>query len=477
MSDHFPDLDAVRLPKSDPRRYFNSSWYRETFLGELESSVDPWDHYVLVGERSGAMPHPMFSPTYYRAQAQDHGGLALEHYARFGIDRMIHPHPLVRPSLPGQDLHWFAENDDPGIGHLIRSAAESSQTSRLLRYLLSDDKAERFPNPLFDRQWYREQFGPEIGPFGDPLAHYLAVGGHRGLPTGRDIDWKPFLSRRQDLLLQALTPMEHVLLHEPGGSFTFGSIRPEAAISRALADHDVPHALMLLAAWHLTSFGDWTAVTLHESRRFPGATVRELSGALLVENESTGYLLGTPRCMSDSSTWWVTEDAVLTRKPNSPIPDIPSCVLLDPSRTNDVQMIRTAIRIASTRGVPVLSVNNVGEGLRVLAEQCGVSIAVLTPASGVAVREIVRVETPTGDSLTQEAVTVRVTARTREYSPHPEDHDPLTADGCHFLLALLPPGSDLQVSNSGQFSPSERRSLTATAEYCGVRLIFEGRRS
>lgn len=465
------ELPTARFPEGNPRRYFHSAWYIERYLGGTSGDIDPWDHYVLVGERSGALPHPLFIPNYYRSQAQEHGGLALEHYARFGIQRMIHPHPLVRPTRPRQGLDWFAENDDPQIAHLVRPVPSRTAGSTLLRYLLIPDAEWRHPNPLFDRVWYRQHVGGEIDQFGDALAHYLAIGGHRGLPTGRDIEWRPFLDRRPDLLLQSRTPMEHVLLHEKPGSFTFGVFRPEALITQALADDDVEKARALIAAWYLDNTADWSVVDLASTPVSGPLEVRELSGSLLLSDGTTGNLLGTPSDVHVESSWWATDRCVLLKHDRATaLPTIGRCVLFDPIRVGDPGALGSAVATAEAASIPLITTTEVGAALRLLAHRCGIDINVRRLGDGVVVGEVVIIDRDLSPSGTRRPAHIHVSAQSRATAHGGATAGSLTSRGLLALLDVLPGGSEVTVSNSLLLPPTARRQAESTARSRNIEL-------
>ena len=463
---HFLRERPIRVfPVQHPRRYFHATWYSDTYLSHSGSEVDPWQHYVLVGERSGALPNPLFCPAYYRAQAGEHGGLALGHYARFGIERMIHPHPLVRPAEPGQDLDWFAENDDPHTAHLVRPVASPAQGSTLLHYLLANDAEWRHPNPLFDRAWYRKHVGAEIEKFGDPLAHYLATGGHRGLPTARDITWKPFLDRRPDLLLQTRTPMEHALLHEAPGSYTFGDLRPEALITQALAENDIDQALALIAAWYLDKPDSWASIKLKETPPTGDLEVRELAGGLLLRNGVMGTLLGEPTAVHVPASWWAAGHNILLREPPSAtITRIDRCVILDPTRISSPFSVQSAVIAAVSAGIPLVTSAEVADALRLFAHRYELTLDLREPGDGIAADDVVI--NPTDQMLHEMMAPTefRVSLRSRNAPRSGTRLSELTSRGLLAFLGVLPSGSKVTVANSLCLSPAAARTAIASAQ-------------
>lgn len=461
------------FPAGDPRRYFHPSWYSERYLGSTTPDVDPWDHYVLVGERSGALPHPLFSPTYYRSQAQEHGGLALEHYARFGVDRMIHPHPLLRPTRPGQDLNWFVHNDDPQTKHLVQTAARKSSASTLMTYLLATDSEWRHPNPLFDRAWYREHVGEEIDRFGDPLSHYLAIGGYQGLPTGSGIEWRPFLQRRPDLLLQSRTPMEHALLHEVAGSFTFGAARPEALITSALSDGNLDEARRLIAAWYLDDSSEWASISLSPTPITTALEIRELSGALLLHDYSFGNMFGSPGDVHLASFWWAAERCVLLKRSGTgTVPSIDRCELFDPNFVTDPIALQSAVSEAKSAGIPLVTSEEVADAFRLYSDRCGVDLDVRSFVDGVAVGEVLTEHRDLGPIIASHPATIHLTARSGVAVEQRESVDGLTGRGLLALLNLLPRNSEVTVSESFVLSPATRRRAEAAAQLRDVKVEF-----
>ena len=460
----------VEVDAGSARYYFHEDWYRATYLQGADASTDPWDHYVLVGERAGAMPHPMFCPTFYRQQSSENGGLALDHYARFGIGRMIHPHPLIRPTHPGQDLRWFEANDCPTTSHLVWFSDTKRGThvgSLVLRYLLSTEDEWRFPNPLFDRVWYRAKFGAEIEPFGDPLAHYLAVGGHRGLPTGPHIVWESFLKRRPDLLLQVATPLEHALRHEPAYSFTFGVQRPEWLIVDALESGLDGDARAVLAAWSLTEIDEWLTIQLNSEPQEEAIHVLDVGGCLLTTNGVSGTLHGEPAVRHSQDRFILSDRAALVRRPHAPS-SVDGGLLLIPSQSPNGDDIRSCVATALKTGATIVTDCETAAGLEAAAVSLSLHLNVVVPVNLTSV-STARNQIALGDdtreleSLPAQHATVCVVGRNDTQKNQGLTLE-LTSRGLMTLLTILPAQSQITIENPLSLRPSHRRELRRAAD-------------
>lgn len=453
------------LHRNDPRRYFHEAWYAETYL-QSEGAIDPWNHYVLVGEAQGAFPHPLFCPDFYRSQAQISDGLALQHYARFGLDRMIHPHPLVRPTRPDQDLQWFATNDQDAISHLLRPRGQES-SSTILRYLLASDDEWRSPNPLFDRSWYRSSYSDEISRFREPLTHYLARGGHQGLATGEFFSWQHFLSKRKDLLLGINTPLEHVLLHEPSGAFTFGDRKPEAIIQEQCLRGNYKAALQVLTGWQKADPDTWETLQLIDQWQ-AHTRFRELNGSFISRNETTAHVMGSILDVANAAHYLVIDEILFAQLDPHPY-EIESALVLSPESSVDV--IKNVVETAREHNAPIVTTREIASALAVYQREVGIELEVLTPDHEIAVNSLISHDRTTSIATTH-PTEISVSVGVVDSNASTSSDSSVTALGVKVLLALLVPGSSLSVRNPGLLGPVRRRELGELGVQRNIKIRF-----
>ena len=455
------------LRRSDPRRYFHEAWYVETYL-QSDGAIDPWNHYVLVGEAQGAFPHPLFCPDFYRSQAKISDGLALQHYARFGVDRLIHPHPLVRPTQSDQDLHWFATNDHDAISHLVRPRGNENSSS-VLRYLLAHDEEWRLPNPLFDRVWYRGSYSDQMERFREPLTHYLAVGGYRGVSSGEFFNWESFLARRRDLLLQINTPLEHVLLHEPAGAFTFGERRPEAIIQEECSKKNYENAAMVLTGWRKEDLDSWEILQITDQQR-DHTRFRELNGSLISLNETTACVLGTVLDVANAAHYLVVDEVLFAQRNPHPI-EMESALVFSPENGVDVDIIKNVIETARKHSTPIVTTREIASALEVYRREAGVELEVFTPVHEIVVNTLISPEQTNSVATTRPAEVSVAVSIVNSHAAAPSDSS-VTPIGVKVLLALLDPGSSLTVRNPGLLGPVLKRELRALGDEREVGIRF-----
>jgi glycosyltransferase involved in cell wall biosynthesis len=141
---------------------------------------------------------PMFDAAHYRLFAPhlDKTGLSpARHYLVRGRFLNISPHPLF-------DGQWYAdEYGDVGAG------------DPLLHYIREGRAAGRQPNALFDPNWYRLQYFDSATAEQDPLLHFMAEGAAKGLNPSPNFKTKFYLAEYPDVVRAGINPLAHYLLY------------------------------------------------------------------------------------------------------------------------------------------------------------------------------------------------------------------------------------------------------------------------
>jgi hypothetical protein len=280
----------------DPRSYFHSVWYASRYPQVRQSGLTPWTHYTTVGERAGYQPHPFFEPAWYRIH-NEISSEPLDHYAKVGRLVAARPHPLLHPVNYAEDIRELSLREPAGPTPLLSSPSNASGHPVLLRYLLSRDEDWRFPNPWFDRSWYRHTYGQEMGSYGDPLSHYTAEGGFRGNSSGQFWDWRKYLDRNPDVFLSQMTPLEHFIRAGRHESRRPTSIPLMSMIKQAASQGDLDLVVETLQGhlgWKSSGVEIVRLVepspTLFRTRM----VVHQLSTAILVQHDRSASLIGVP---------------------------------------------------------------------------------------------------------------------------------------------------------------------------------------
>lgn len=166
-------------------RYFDSTYYRALYGDEPGASIDPLRHYLAEGAAKDFVPHPLFSPTHFRAQLAkanthpEHDD-PFAHFLKYHRYTDADPHPLFdrawyrrRYGLPAQVNEWvdYVEGGwrfgrEPNALFLQRVVVEAvpgsrrtaSPVSPLETYVQSSDCAALTPHPLLPKRWSRADY-------------------------------------------------------------------------------------------------------------------------------------------------------------------------------------------------------------------------------------------------------------------------------------------------------------------------------
>lgn len=452
----------------DERSLFHAGWYAEKYL--TANDVDSaWNHYCSTGESDGNQPHPLFIPAFYRASSGEHHGLALRHFAEVGLQRGLSPHPLLRSVSPETGLRWHEVNDDPEIAHLLTPVVGASEGSSLLRYLLASPEDWRYPNAAFDRVWYRENYHLECEKFGDPLTHYLAVGGFDGRPTGLGLEWRPYVRRDPSILRGVVTPLEHYLLSGSVGMNYFGKVRPEVQIMDALRSGDTNRSRSLLASFHHTQIEAWSIIELTDLPLSGPLTLRILGSAILAYRDGVGHLHGEPGAVSEADNWVRSGDFVALRMfARQEHRHQTNCLVLGEHEVFDVPKVQAIVSQALWRDIPVAVTPNLERAIRVLARDTGVTLRTVPSGDEVEVC-VVRLEPDRGTSTPPARRSdIVLSAATNQGSSCSDCSIP--AVGLALILALLPSSSSILCTDARNYSPLARRELLNLAASRGIKL-------
>ncbi len=192
---------------------FDRKYYLERYPDIAESGKDPLRHYALYGGFEGRDPNSFFNTRYYLEQiSRDPGGVGhpLVHFLTEGTETGLSPHPKI-------NLAWYRTRY-PDV--------ETSGMNPLLHYLrigLPEERPalpaqERSPEAkliagsgLFDVDYYTEKATESLGPFDDPISHYLTEGAEKGWDPNPCFDGAYYLKRYPDVVESGLNPLYHYI--------------------------------------------------------------------------------------------------------------------------------------------------------------------------------------------------------------------------------------------------------------------------
>ncbi len=165
----------VKLIERSP--LFDKRWYSLFFPDLEESGKNPAAHYLDFGWQVGINPSTQFNTDAY---LQEHPDIK-----QVGINPLLH-----------YERHGRKE------GRLIKAATDSES------YLILSN------TPLFDAEWYLQQY-PEVAEAqADPISHYLLLGASIGYNPSKDFYTKAYLNTYQDVKNQGINPLLHYEIHE-----------------------------------------------------------------------------------------------------------------------------------------------------------------------------------------------------------------------------------------------------------------------
>lgn len=152
---------------------FNDNFYNKANPDVEEAKIDPLAHYIVVGEKEGRFPNPLFDPRWYYEQvkAMPLGMNLLVHYATVGDKQGLQPYvgfdPLhVREQLPNRP----------------ESTLRLHQLAKEFGRWLS-------PNRFFDYSYYLGSNPDLSGLDIDPYIHFVQYGADENRIPCREFSW------------------------------------------------------------------------------------------------------------------------------------------------------------------------------------------------------------------------------------------------------------------------------------------------
>ncbi|MFG3448723.1 glycosyltransferase [Stenotrophomonas sp. NPDC047960] len=179
-----------------PSPLFDPAWYCARF-GLRASPLDALTQYVLIGDWIGLSPSPWFDTRYSRAGAKKAAGIAVvrPQLGRYLADyrETAGPHPLF-------DQDWYLD-EYPDV--------RASGANPLVHFLYDGLSEGRLPNPYFDPEWYREAH-PDIGE-GNAFSHFVLYGAAEGRSPGPEFNSRQYLDANPDVAATGMNALAHYL--------------------------------------------------------------------------------------------------------------------------------------------------------------------------------------------------------------------------------------------------------------------------
>lgn len=189
------------------RSFFDATWYASTYLCDVPSEADPWEHYLLKGEAEGNDPCPWFSVVSYlhdHADVAEAGLSPFRHYVLTGRDEGRRIVPSLLSSLPGhasERAHIKMKRRPQGV----RGSGREVDLHELTRRLFDENfysamypdvarsgisafehfqefgwREGRDPAPWFSTSFYVQCNPDVLAADVDPFFHFLSVGKREG---------------------------------------------------------------------------------------------------------------------------------------------------------------------------------------------------------------------------------------------------------------------------------------------------------
>lgn len=182
----------------DPNPLFDTKYYREKYLRDMDPEEHPLVHYLTIGAAAGCKPHPLFDTSHYSASYPDIAAVGinpLAHYLHHGVQEARNPHPLF-------DTEYYLlrvpELKITGINPVVHFLKEGA------------DRGIK-PHPLFYPTFYLEKY-PDVAASGlNPLVHFIESGGRQGYDPNPMFDTRYYLKENPDVAAAGLNPLVHYL--------------------------------------------------------------------------------------------------------------------------------------------------------------------------------------------------------------------------------------------------------------------------
>jgi len=168
---------------------FDASWYAETYPDVISAGYSPSRHYLRYGFIQRRQPGPQFDAEWYCDAYEDvvaNGENPLLHYIYFG-----EAEGRRKRSLPDATI---------------------ASSIHMEQFVDADIKAIR-NSPLFDADWYLNQYPDLAASDLDPLRHYILFGASEKRNPSAEFDTAKYLQLHPDVKQTGLNPLVHYELH------------------------------------------------------------------------------------------------------------------------------------------------------------------------------------------------------------------------------------------------------------------------
>ncbi|UTW56267.1 glycosyltransferase [Kordiimonas sp. SCSIO 12610] len=167
-------------------KLFQADWYLQTYPEVALQGIDPYEHYVTVGEENNYNPNRYFDVAWYKERSQaarKYDGLVLEHYAKRGWKNKVNPSSQFSGRLY---LKHHSDVADQNINPLVHYLHVGIHENRLIFPVemeygsnpdLIEDMALIHESGLFKGDWYK-QYYTDLWNYPDchTLAHFMTTG-------------------------------------------------------------------------------------------------------------------------------------------------------------------------------------------------------------------------------------------------------------------------------------------------------------
>ena len=239
------------------RPLFDAAWYLTNYPDVLTSGLEPFSHYMTIGENSGRWPNAYFDPEYYRSiapGARKSDDLALAHYAVKGWKRgrnpsrkfssklyleaypaaknaeiaplayhlaigkyegkttfpMVLERPYERPLMDLMlSIHQSGLFDEEWYGTFY-SDLRHADVNLLYHYVKFGSSENRRPNQFFQPQWYQQTYGTKTSA-DYPLLHYIEKGIAKGNNPSPNFCAKSYKKKHASLMDGYKDPLAHYI--------------------------------------------------------------------------------------------------------------------------------------------------------------------------------------------------------------------------------------------------------------------------
>lgn len=257
---------ANRMVRISDSGLFHREWYVNTYADHISPGQDPLDHYLKTGEHLGFKPNLYFDPDFYDKKAKvtkKFRRSLLEHYLEQSSKKRVSPSKLfstklyiaeypkaAESGLSALSYHFkYGQYEGNAVFHnrLHNETLPSGRQSHeiiaelklisksglfdeswyinfypdirnkdgqgLLHFILNGASEGRQPNPVFDTDWYRQEYMPAENTE-NPLINYITGGiSNQRNPAenfiSKDYDHPDFLAQQD----KNKDPLRHFLIH------------------------------------------------------------------------------------------------------------------------------------------------------------------------------------------------------------------------------------------------------------------------